>query len=155
MLFRLQNLRTLNMKKLVSILFMALFILNCGGVFRTPAPVTPYQYGDEDKSCKALQHELEACKEEHEQLKERRNGKIAANAALGITGAILFFPLLFAMDISDVDVIEIKAQEKRYTSLSKISIDKNCDIEITPLEIINIETKSDSAKNKNSEKNVR
>ena len=122
------------MKKLFVFIAIAMFLITgCAGVMRTPNPVEAYQYGDEKKSCEALKIELEACRDKLTKLNQRRNTKIATNAALGVTGAIIFFPFLFLMDVSDVDVVEITAQQNRYKSLSKICVDKECDFEIEPI----------------------
>ena len=122
------------------------FLFACGGAFRVAQPVDAYEYGDQDKSCDVLKKDIEICKKQYDQLVADRNEKIAANAILGVTGALLFFPLLFIIDASDVDVIEINAQQKRYASLAKICQNKNCNFEIETLDQINSMTKVSSIK---------
>ena len=101
------------MKKSGIILLIGCFFLSaCGGAFRVAEPVDAYQYGDQDKPCAILQLDLEDSKEKYDKLVANRNSKIASNAVLGATGALLFFPLLFIIDASDVDVIEIYAQQE-------------------------------------------
>ena len=134
------------MKLGVIFLIGCFFLSACGGAFRVADPVSSYEYGDENKSCRILQYDLERCKEKYDELVDQRNGKIAANAVLGVTGALLFFPLLFVIDASDVDMIEINAQQKRYASLTKICKDKNCDFEIEELPEINSMTESHPAR---------
>lgn len=119
------------MKTLILILFLA---TSCAGVLRSADPVDPYEYGDEQKTCEELKVELDLSKERLEKLDNLRNAKIVKNAVFGTTGALLFFPLLFLMDVSDVDVINIRAEESRYESLSEITGHKSCDFEVEPIE---------------------
>lgn len=48
------------------------------------------------------------------------------NTAAGIVGAIIFWPALFALDISDDEKIEIDAYRRRRTSLRRIMVEKEC-----------------------------
>ncbi len=120
------------MKKLAVVVSLAI-ITGCGGMARQADPVPAYEYGDSGKNCAVLQTDLENCKTEIARLNDRRNGKIGANAAIGIVSAVIFWPGLFLMDFSDVDVDEIEAQRQRYKSLALICREKNCDFEITEL----------------------
>jgi hypothetical protein len=128
------------MKTLISLCFV--FLFGCAGLLRTPDPVVPYQYGDEAKTCEALQADLEKTLENLSALNKKRKTKIGGNIALAAVGVILFPPLLFAMDFSDVDAIEIKAQRDRHESLARIAVDRGCGFYIEPLEPVKSVTKT-------------
>jgi S1-C subfamily serine protease len=59
--------------------------------------------------------------------------KSGSNVALGVVGAILFWPALFAMDFSDADQIELDALRKRYNNLVLVATEKRCGFKSTPL----------------------
>lgn len=102
----------------------------CAG--RTPNPVMVSQFGDDQRSCRALKMEIANSEAEITRLVPEAD-KSGSNIALGVVGAILFWPALFAMDFSDADQIELDALRKRYNSLVMIATDKRCGFNMTPL----------------------
>lgn len=111
----------------IFIMFLA-FILVVGCAGRTAAPVNVYQYGDEKKSCKALQSELAFTESEIQRLLPQTE-KTGKNVALGIAGAFLLVPWFF-MDMSKAEQIEINALRQRYNHLVIISNEKDCGFDI-------------------------
>jgi len=128
------------MKKLIGItLFICFLTSACGGAFRVADPVDSYQHGDDTKSCESLRKELKDCKKQYERLAKQREEKIAVNVVLG-AGSLFFLPLMLLMDASDVDMVEINAQKKRYMSLTEICTDKQCGFSIEKLPEISAST---------------
>lgn len=86
-----------------------------------------YQYGDEKKSCEFLKAEVAECEadiaKKYQKMKNKRN----ANVVLGATGAIIFWPALFFMDLKGTEKVELEALQKRHKSLGRIAVDKECE----------------------------
>jgi hypothetical protein len=84
-------------------------VIGCAG--RAANPVTVYQYGDEQRSCDALERELELIETELLDLLPQTE-KTDKNTKLGVTGIFLLVPFLF-MDISKSEQVEANALIKR------------------------------------------
>ena len=97
----------------------------CGG--RTANPVMVQQYGDENKSCAALERELVFTQQEITRLLPETD-KTGENVALGVTGFFFIVPLFF-MDLSDAEQQEVNAYRQRYNHLASIATDKQCGLE--------------------------
>ena len=121
------------MKTLLTVIIIIL--TGCGGAFRVADPVASYQYGDEGRTCPELKLELKACRERLRDLDKQRNEKIAANAIVGVVGAVFFWPALLFIDASDVDAIEIQAQRDRYATLAQICLERGCGYVVAPLPV--------------------
>ena len=107
--------------------FMLAVVLVCAGCAgRKPNPVQQYQYGDNQKSCEHLQCEISDLQGQLTCKIGECDSTQGKNVALGVTGAILFWPALFFMDLSDADQIELDALRNRYNALVRICQDKNC-----------------------------
>ncbi len=117
------------MKKLIVILMLFAFSISCGG--RAANPVMIQQYGDENRTCQALEREMVFIQGEIQQLmpKTKKTGK---NVALGIAGWFLIVPWFF-MDLSKAEQEEINAYRQRYNHLLIISGDKKCGINKEPI----------------------
>lgn len=113
------------LKNIAVSILTATLVVSCGG--RAANPVMVHQYGDEQKSCKALEREIAFTEEEIHCLipKTEKTGK---NVALGITGFILIIPWFF-MDFSKAEQIEVNALRQRYNNLVIIATDKECGLE--------------------------
>ena len=111
------------MKKILILIITTSFLFACAG--RKANLVTVSQVGDNQKSCLALQNELQEIQTEIQKLvpQEDKTGK---NVALGITGAFLIVPLFF-MDFSDAEKQETAAYQQRYVKLTNIATEKKCD----------------------------
>lgn len=99
-------------------------LAGCAG--RTPQPVAEYQKGDEQKECTHIKNEVTDCQARIASLTQRNANTQGSNVALAVTGAVLFFPALFFMDLSDADKVELEALRKRHNVLVQICADKNC-----------------------------
>lgn len=101
----------------------------CAG--RTANPVIAQQYGDDKKTCQALQAEMLFIKGEIQRLIPQTD-KTGKNVALGVAGFFLLVPLFF-MDLSQAEQMEIDAYRQRYNHLLIIAGDKQCGIEGQPI----------------------
>ena len=119
--------------KILVLLILSVSFLGCAGLFRSADPVAVYQYGDEVKSCDELEDDLRLSLIRLDDMQMKRKTKIASNAMLTGTGLLLFPPLLLGLDLSDVDLTNIKAERKRYHALAGFARDKDCGFEIVPL----------------------
>jgi hypothetical protein len=112
--------------KAIGVLFLAgILLTGCAG--KKPNPIMVRQYGDERKSCIALEREIAFIEEEINRLmpKTQKTGK---NVALGITGAFFIVPLFF-MDFSEAEQMEIDAYRQRYNHLVILAEEKECGFE--------------------------
>ncbi len=112
------------LKKLVAVLGVFSVLAACAG--RTAIPVSSYKYGDEKLSCRGLHFEMSKSMKAVKELYAERQQNAAENVAIGAAGAVLFFPVLFAMDFSDTEEVEIKAHRERVEVLERIMREKRC-----------------------------
>src|SRR5690606_20679539 len=84
---------------------MLITISACGG--RTPNPVMVAQYGDYQKSCKALEFEMTTIQGEIQRLLPKSD-KTGQNVALGVAGWFLLVPWFF-MDFKNAEQTEYEA----------------------------------------------
>lgn len=110
-------------------LLISLSIAACGG--RTANPVMIQQYGDDRKSCKAIETELMTIQHEISKLMPETE-KAGKNIALGVTGVFFLVPLFF-MDLSHAEQEEVNAYRQRYNHLVIIAADKNCGMKVQPI----------------------
>lgn len=107
----------------------ATMLIGCAG--RDAHPVSTYQYGDEKKSCKALEMELTLTEQKIERLIPETH-KTGKNVALGVAGVFLIVPWFF-MDLTKSEKIELEALRQRYNQLLVISVDKDCGFDRQPI----------------------
>lgn len=117
------------MWKPLCLLISVSMISACGG--RAANPVMPAQYGDEKKSCRALQVDMMNTQAEITNLLPKTD-KTGKNVALGVTGFFLIVPLFF-MDMKESEQIEVNALRQRYNHLVSIAADKECGYENKPI----------------------
>lgn len=110
------------MKKIICSTLLIAMLTACGG--RTPAPVMVAQYGDDRKSCKALEFELNNTQAEINRILPKTD-KTGKNVALGVAGLFLLVPWFF-MDFKEAEQTEYEALRQRYNHLAMIAVDKNC-----------------------------
>lgn len=110
----------MNKKLAVGLLIVGL--VGCAG--RAANPVMVQQYGDQNKSCEAIEKELSYIESEVQRLapKTEKTGK---NVGLGVAGAFLLVPWFF-MDFSESEQVEIDAFRRRYNHLIILAEDKKC-----------------------------
>ena len=104
-------------------------VIGCAG--RAANPIMIQQYGDDKKTCQALEREMTFIQGEIQRLipKTEKTGK---NVALGVTGFFCLVPLLF-MDFSQAEQVEVDAYRQRYNHLLIIADDKQCGIKGQPI----------------------
>lgn len=110
---------------LIASFLIALFLFSCAG--RAANPVMVHQYGDDRKSCKALELELSQIEQEIQRLVPKTD-KTGKNVALGVAGVFFLVPWLF-MDLSQAEQIEVNAYRQRYNHLVIMATEKECGIE--------------------------
>lgn len=115
--------------KTALIIAASISLAGCAG--RPANPVMVQQYGDNAKSCAALELEMASIEAEVNRLIPKTD-KTGKNAALGVTGAFLLVPLFF-MDFSQSEQIEINAYRQRYNHLAIISMEKGCESDRKPM----------------------
>lgn len=104
-------------------------LAGCAG--RAANPIMVHQYGDEKKSCQALEREMSFIMDEMRRLAPETE-KTGKNVALGVAGAFLLVPWFF-MDLSKAEQMELDAYRQRYNHLLIIAGDKNCDVDVEPI----------------------
>ena len=141
---------------IVLIFLISFIMVGCVGMARTANPVQAYQYGDEQLSCEGLKYEIAKCDAEVARLTSTRNSKTGANVALGVVGAVVFWPALLAMDFSGVEKEELNAYRNRHDQLTRIAIQKKCSLTDTApdLKEETLKTAGYSGNNLESETNL-
>ncbi|MBP6020940.1 MAG: hypothetical protein KA735_15760 [Burkholderiaceae bacterium] len=104
----------------------------CAG--RAANPVMTQQYGDNAKSCEALERDMAFIESEVQRLVPDTE-KTGKNVALGVTGAFFLVPLLF-MDFSQSEQMEVNAYRQRYNHLAILSMEKGCETDRKPIEAL-------------------
>jgi hypothetical protein len=120
-----RKVKNMKLKAGLALLLTATIVIGCAG--RAANPVMIQQYGDDKKTCQALEHEMAFIQGEIQRLVPQTE-KTGKNVALGVTGAFLLVPLFF-MDLSQAEQIEVDAYRQRYNHLLIIAGDKQCGIE--------------------------
>jgi hypothetical protein len=101
-----------------AILLGLLLLGACAG--RTAQPVAVMNTYDNDLSCEQIQAEIQSNEAKARQLVDEDNSDRNANIAIGAVGFLLFWPALFALDLSDAERVEIDALHQRNTHLSSL-----------------------------------
>jgi len=117
------------MKRLVIAVSTIALLSACGG--RAANPVMVNQYGDQRKSCAALEMEMNTIQQEISRLMPQTE-KTGKNVALGVAGAFFLVPWFF-MDLSHAEQEEVNAYRQRYNTLATLAADKKCDIDTTQI----------------------
>ena len=105
----------------------------CAG--RDARPVSAYQPYDRDLSCGQIQAEMASNEEKARQLIGEDESASEANIAIGVVGAILFWPALFALDTGDAEMVEMEALRERNRWLMQVASDKECNISPPPMPV--------------------
>lgn len=114
-------------KKAVSLMIIftiiSPFLQGCAG--KVANPVSAYQPYDGDLSCKSILYSMSEIDGNVRRLLPKSN-KTGKNVALGVAGAIIFWPALFFMDFSDAEKVELAAYRERYERLGRLYESKRC-----------------------------
>ena len=103
---------------------IATILMGCAG--RAANPVMIQQYGDDTKTCQALEREMAFIQGEIQRLIPQTE-KTGKNVALGVTGFFFLVPLFF-MDLSKAEQIEVDAYRQRYNHLLIIAAINNAEL---------------------------
>lgn len=106
----------------IAIIMLSVYLSGCAG--RAANPVMVQQYGDDRRSCQALEREMSFIQGEIQRLIPNTE-KTGKNTALGVAGFFFIVPLFF-MDLSESEQVEINAYRQRYNHLIIIAGDKEC-----------------------------
>lgn len=128
-----------NTFRIAAFITMIMFLVSCGG--RAANPIMAQQFGDEKKSCKALEMEMAQIQQEI-QLLTPKTHKAGKNTLLGVAGFFLIVPFFF-MDLSKAEQIEINAFRQRYNHLVIIATEKDCGHEAKPIPAFDKKPKAD------------
>jgi hypothetical protein len=105
----------------LAVLACLLLLAACAG--RDAKPVAVMNSYDRDLSCEQIQAEIQSNETKARQLGEERNSSRNANIAVGTVGVLLFWPALFALDLSDAERVEIDALHQRNMHLASLARD--------------------------------
>ena len=103
---------------------VVLVIGGCAG--REARPVSSYRPGDDSLNCAAIDSELCQIKTTVVPLYDEAGDKTGWNVGWGLVGALVFWPALFALDLSDAEKEEIRAYQVRWDNLIKLRDERGC-----------------------------
>jgi len=106
----------------------ALFFFMAGCAGRTASPVTEYQYGDDNKSCKHLRAEIAQINNDIVIKNNAKHNVALANIGIFIVG-LFFIPIWLAMNVKNANGIEAEALQRRHNALLRYAADKQCGID--------------------------
>jgi hypothetical protein len=102
-------------------------LVGCAG--RTAAPISTTQAADPQLSCSQMLAEIQANDSRANTLAQQEKSASNANVAIGVVGAVLFWPALFALDTGDAEKVEMAAYKARNDHLNAILRERNCGAE--------------------------
>ncbi len=105
-------------------LIAALGLASCAG--RSANPVAVVQPYDGQLSCVQLMAETQTNEIRVQGLVGEKDSANDGNVAIGIVGGLLFWPALFALDLSDAEKVEMEALRARNTHLAGVMTRKGC-----------------------------
>lgn len=112
--------------KLAAAVAAAALLAGCGG--RTANPVSVVQPTDAVANCDILAAEIHANNRRMQSLADQKSNTTGKNVALAVVGVVLFWPALFAMDLSDSERVEIQALQDRNAHLATLGATKRCNL---------------------------
>jgi hypothetical protein len=119
-----------NVNKIVSGVALVAMLGACAG--RDPHLTQTVQPQDAQADCTAINAQLVANNTQLASLKREGGNTQAGNIALGVAGAILFWPALFAMDFKDASGKEAASIQQRKGYLQQLAAQKGCPaVEVT------------------------
>lgn len=112
------------MRNFIYPLLVALLIAACAA--RSSNPVQLAQPSDERMTCEALSAEITRNTVEAARLAGADQAIVGQNVAAGMVGTLIFWPALFAMDLSNAEQIELRALQDRNQRLEEIQNRRSC-----------------------------
>jgi hypothetical protein len=113
------------MRKILVAGLVCLSVSACAG--RKAMPVSVVQADDDKLSCQQIQSEETGNEARALQLGQQNSSAHNNNIALGVVGAVLFWPALFAIDTGDAEKVEIQALHSRNEHLTSVAKLEGCD----------------------------
>jgi hypothetical protein len=111
-------------KTVLASLLTALLLAGCAG--RTANPVPIVQAYDDDLSCQQIAAEIQANEARAVQLAAETKSSRNRNIGVGVVGGILFWPALFALDLSGAAKAEAEALKSRSEHLANMRVGRGC-----------------------------
>jgi hypothetical protein len=102
----------------VALCALPLLLAACGG--RHANPVSAVSVTDQYMSCPELQATMVSNDTRMASLRDEERRAKAGNVALGVVGAVLFWPALFALDTTNTEQVEINAFQSRNAYLTAL-----------------------------------
>jgi hypothetical protein len=118
------------MRNLVIVMVAAGGLIACAGREPNLQPVA--QGGDNEKGCEQLLAEMNANAATAESKIKTQKSRDEGDVAIGVAGALLFWPALFAIDTKNADGHEGNGLLDRNSHLQTLAIRKGCDISAVP-----------------------
>lgn len=136
------------MYKMIFVLAFGLIVSGCGG--RDARPVDVFRPGDESLSCKTIDNEIAYNNRQIKATVSELESSKGQNVAVGVVGAILFWPALFALDVSDAEKVEIQALEERNRHLYTMASERECNLTEDPISSQEVAQENIEAKQEDS-----
>ncbi|MCR9178248.1 MAG: hypothetical protein NXI19_19905 [Alphaproteobacteria bacterium] len=116
-------------KQLIRIAIALTFILALGACAGRPAnPTLEIQQADANMSCPQLAVEVREQERQAALSYAADESQEEKNTAIGFAGVLLAWPLLFAFEPGDHNLVEAQAYESRAEHLRRIMTTKNCNL---------------------------
>jgi hypothetical protein len=112
------------MNKLAVLGLCALGVAGCAG--REAHPVAVMQDYDKNMACEQIRAEIRANEVKAQQLAGEGESARTANVVVGTVGVLLFWPALFALNLSDAERQEMTALSERNTHLATLADMHGC-----------------------------
>lgn len=112
------------MYRISALVVFGVVLAGCAG--RPANPTDVVEYTDNKMSCPQLAIAAQQQQQRAQTSYEADKSQEQKNTAIGVAGAILFWPALFAIETGDHNLIEAQAHERRAEHLKRMMIEKNC-----------------------------
>lgn len=93
---------------------------------RTSNPVAISQPGDTDLTCQQLAEKRKSNRTKAIALAGADRDVESGNVAAGVVSAVIFWPAMFAMDLSNAEQIELRALQDRDRRLADLEKKRGC-----------------------------
>lgn len=119
--------------RLLAAALLAAGLAACAG--RDPRHIPVVEPNDTAMNCQALSALIAANNYRIESLYAEHERASDSNVAIGVVGALLFWPALFALDTSDAERVEAQQLSDRNRYLASVGQDKRCQGTAEPVEV--------------------
>lgn len=112
--------------KVIMLASIAALAITIGCAGRDAHPVVSYRPGDGSLNCAAIDAEMQQINIAVVPLYDAAGDKTGWNIGWGLVGGLLFWPALFALDLSDAEMEEVRAYQSRWDNLMRMREQRNC-----------------------------